>query len=217
MTRDPKRAAAPALRRGPGRPPNSDSEATKLRILDAAIESFGVGGFSATSSQTIARAAGVSAPTMYHHFVNKRQLYVAAFQHSVDIAWREYGEAAESAGGSLLDELMAVVEAAVGVMRRRPAMTMLAIRAAIDLGRGELDRTVPDGVSAAMARRAVTRGELTVHDMVYIRPLVEMVLWGVSVLGARGDVNWQQRCVTAIDLVVHGRLVQRPARRRRTG
>jgi AcrR family transcriptional regulator len=208
--------AATVARRGPGRPRNTDSEATKLRILDAAIESFGAGGFGGTSSQTIAAAAGVAAPTVYHHFANKRQLYVAAFQHSVDIAWRGYGEAAAATGTSFLDELVAVVHAAVGVMQRRPAMTMLAIRAALDLGRGDLDRTVPDGVLAAMAARAVARGELAVDDVVNVGPVVEVVLWGVSVVG-RGDTDLQQRCAEAIDLVLHGRLVQRPTRRRRTG
>ena len=200
--------AATVARRGPGRPRNTDSESTKLRILDAAIESFGAGGFSGTSSQTIAAAAGVSAPTVYHHFVNKRQLYVAAFQHSVDITWREYGEAATATGTSLLDELLAVVDAAVGMMQRQPAMTMLAIRAAIDLGRDVLDRAVPDGVLSAMELRAVARGELVVDDVVYVRPVVEMVLWGLSVLG-RGDTDLQQRCAEAVHLVLHGRLVQR--------
>ena len=211
----PSPAAQPA-RRGPGRPRNTDSEETKLRILDAAIESFGAGGFASTSSQTIGAVAGVTPATMYHHFVNKRQLYVAAFQHSVDIAWRGYGEAATATGTSFLDELVAVVDAAVRVMQRRPAMTMLAIRAAIDLGRGDLDRTIPDGVMAAMAARAVARGELAPDDVVYVRPVVEMMLWGVSVIG-RGDTNMQERCAEAIDLILHGRLVQRPTRRRRTG
>ena len=208
-------AATPA-RRGPGRPRNANSDETKLAILDAAIEAFGGAGFADTSSQTIARAAGVTPATVYHHFANKRSLYVAAFQHSVDTAWREYDAAAVAAGTSLLDELMAVVGAAGRVMERSPAMTMLAIRAAIDLGRGDLDRTVPDAVPAAMAQRAVARGELAVDDVVYVRPLVEMVLWGVSVVG-RGDVAHRQRCIAAIDLVLHGRLTQPPARRRRTG
>ena len=204
------------VRRGPGRPRNANSDETKLAILDAAIEAFGSGGFANSSSQTIARAAGVTPATVYHHFENKRSLYVAAFQHSVDTAWREYDLAAVATGTSLLDELMGVVAAAVRVMQRRPAMTMLAIRAAIDLGRGELDRTVPEAVSAGIAQRAVARGELAIDDVVYIRPLVEMVLWGVSVVG-RDGATAQQRCATAIDLVLHGRLTHPPARRRRTG
>lgn len=215
MQSDEPDDAAPA-RRGPGRPRNANSDETKVAILDAAIEAFGTGGFANTSSQTIARAAGVTPATVYHHFENKRSLYVAAFQHSVDSAWREYDAAAVAAGGSLLDELMAVVAAAVRVMQRRPAMTMLAIRAAIDLGRGELDRTVPDAVSTGIAQRAVTRGELAVDDVIYVRPLVEMVLWGVSVVGRDGGTA-QQRCATAIDLMLRGRLTHPPARRRRTG
>ncbi len=217
MTTQPDEAegAAPARRR-PGRPRNANSDETKLAILDAAIEAFGAAGFANTSSQTIARAAGVTPATVYHHFANKRSLYIAAFQHSVDTAWHEYDTAAVAVGGSLFDELMAVVDAAVRVMQRRPAMTLLAIRAAIDLDRADLDRTTPEAASAGIAQRAVARGELAVDDVVFVRPLVEMALWGVSVVG-RGDIVHQERCRTAIDLVLHGRLTQPPARRGRTG
>ena len=59
MTTEPVQpTTAMPPRRKPGRPRNTDSEATKLSILEAAIEAFGAGGFTATSSQTIARAAG---------------------------------------------------------------------------------------------------------------------------------------------------------------
>jgi AcrR family transcriptional regulator len=204
------------VRRGPGRPPNSSGELTKLRVLEAAIEAFGRGGFSATSSKTIASEAGVTPATVYHHFANKRQLYVAAFQHSIDIAWSEYDEVAANGGDALLDELTAVVRHAHHVIQGRPAMAMLAIRAAIDLGRDEVDRTIPDRVSAGMAQRAVARGELDVGDVRLVRPLVELVLWGVSVVG-RGDDEILQRCEDALDLLLHDRLVHRPARRRRTG
>jgi AcrR family transcriptional regulator len=206
--------AEDATPRRRGRPPNSDSEQTKLRVLEAAIDAFAADGFSGASSRVIAQGAGVSPATVYHHFVNKRQLYAAAFQHSVDIAWTEYGEAALS-GETLLDELMAVVRRAIRVMQERPSMVLLAIRAAIDLGR-DIDTTIPSGVSAAMAARAVARGELRPDDVPYIRPLLEMLLWGVSVVG-RDSRGVQRRCETALDLLVHQRLVQRPPRRRRTG
>ena len=173
-------------------------------------------GFASTSSQTIAAVAGVTPATMYHHFVNKRQLYVAAFQHSVDIAWRGYGEAATATGTSFLDELVAVVDAAVRVMQRRPAMTMLAIRGG-DRSRSRRSRSHHpgwgDGGDGGACRGA---GRAAPDDVVYVRPVVEMMLWGVSVIG-RGDTNMQERCAEAIDLILHGRLVQRPTRRRRTG
>ena len=73
------------------------------------------------------------------------------------------------------------------MMQRRPAMTMLAIRAAIDSVGQQLDRTIPDGVTSAMATRAVARGELAVEDVSTCAPVVEMVLWGVSVVGGRHE------------------------------
>ena len=179
-----------------------------MRILESAIDLFGAGGFADTFSTAIAGTAGVTTSTMYHHFTNKRRLYVAAFQRSVDVAWTAYGEAASSMGSSLFEELTAVVDAAAEMMQRRPTMAMLAIRAAIDLDHDEVDRTIPDEVIRTMTTRAVARGELENEDARRVDPLVKMVLWGVSVVGVRGDTDWQRECAETIGLALHNRLVQ---------
>jgi AcrR family transcriptional regulator len=53
------------------------SESTRTRILEAALQLFSTKGFSATSTKTIAQAAGVSEGLIFHHFGNKLQLLMA--------------------------------------------------------------------------------------------------------------------------------------------
>lgn len=47
---------------------------TRDRLLTAAIELFGSGGYESTSLRDIASAVGIKAPAIYHHFESKEQL-----------------------------------------------------------------------------------------------------------------------------------------------
>jgi len=193
-------------KRKPGRPRNTSSEDTKLRILEAAVDCFADGGFEATASITIADRAGVTPATIYHHFSNKRTLYIAAFQHSIDVAWREYAGVAEAAHASVVEEVMAVVRHACDIMRTRPAMTLLAIRAQIDVASSEIQIDAVAELFEAMVQRAVTRGELREEDGVLFAESVAMFLWGLSVVG-RHDDETRTRCADALERVLRNTLI----------
>ncbi len=197
--------AAPAKRK-PGRPRNTSSEDTKLRILEAAVDCFADGGFEGTASLTIAERAGVTPPTIYHHFSNKRTLYIAAFQHSIDVAWREYADVAEGAQPSVVDEIMAVVRRACEIMRDRPSMTLLAIRAQIDVASSEIQVDAVNELFSAMVSRATARGELREQDAVLFAESVAMFLWGLSVVG-RHDHETRLRCADALERLLRNTLI----------
>lgn len=57
---------------------------TRAKLLDAAIASLVELGFARTSTQEIARRAGVSRGAQLHHFPTKEALVVAAVEHLVD-------------------------------------------------------------------------------------------------------------------------------------
>ena len=69
-----KPAAAP---RAPGRPKDADKHAA---ILEAAKQLFVQHGFAGVSMDQIAAAAGVSKLTLYSHFGDKENLFIAAVQ-----------------------------------------------------------------------------------------------------------------------------------------
>jgi AcrR family transcriptional regulator len=194
------------VKRKPGRPRNTSSEDTKLRILEAAVDCFADGGFEGTASLTIAERAGVTPPTIYHHFSNKRTLYIAAFQHSIDVAWGQYADVARGAQPSVVDEVMAVVRRACEIMRDRPAMTLLAIRAQIDVASSEFNVDAVTELFTAMVDRATARGELREEDAVMFGESVAMFLWGLSVVG-RQDHETRIRCADALERVLRNTLI----------
>ncbi|OZE81868.1 TetR family transcriptional regulator [Rhodococcus sp. 15-649-1-2] len=57
---------------------------TQAKLLDAAIECLVELGFARTSTQEIARRAGVSRGAQLHHFPTKEALFTAAVGHLVD-------------------------------------------------------------------------------------------------------------------------------------
>jgi len=202
-------AVATTAKRKPGRPRNTSSEDTKLRILEAAVDCFADGGFEGTASFTIAERAGVTPATIYHHFSNKRTLYIAAFQHSIDVAWQQYAEVAEDAHPCVVDEVMAVVRRACEIMRTRPAMTLLAIRAQIDVASSEIHVDAVAELFGAMVARATARGELREEDALMFAEAVAMFLWGLSVVG-RHDDDTRTRCADALERVLRNTLITTP-------
>lgn len=66
---------------------------TRAKLLDAAIDSLVELGFAKTSTQEIARRAGVSRGAQLHHFPSKESLVIAAIEHLVDRRLSEILEA----------------------------------------------------------------------------------------------------------------------------
>lgn len=66
---------------------------TRAKLLDAAIDCLVELGFAKTSTQEIARRAGVSRGAQLHHFPSKESLVIAAVEHLVDRRLSEILEA----------------------------------------------------------------------------------------------------------------------------
>jgi len=73
------------------------SDATQLRILDAATEVFSARGFSAATMADIVEHSGASIGSIYHHFGGKKELFLAIYDRlSADVE-RRVAEAARDA------------------------------------------------------------------------------------------------------------------------
>jgi TetR/AcrR family transcriptional repressor of mexJK operon len=69
------------IRRGSGgRPTREEAEARDVRLLDVATRLFMERGFDGTSIDAVAEAAGVSKPTVYARYHDKRDLFVAVLR-----------------------------------------------------------------------------------------------------------------------------------------
>ncbi|MCP3394220.1 TetR/AcrR family transcriptional regulator [Bradyrhizobium sp. CCGB12] len=60
-----------------GRPPVRSDEETKRLVFDAARHAFAVEGYAATSTEALARSAGISTKTLYRLFPGKAALFEA--------------------------------------------------------------------------------------------------------------------------------------------
>ncbi|MBN2010000.1 TetR family transcriptional regulator [candidate division KSB1 bacterium] len=61
-----------------------DAEITRQQLLKSAVLVFGAKGYAATRMEDIADAANVTRGAIYHHFGNKKDLFVTLFKERVD-------------------------------------------------------------------------------------------------------------------------------------
>src|SRR5438309_11927972 len=84
----------------------------RTRILDAAMLVFRRQGFRRSSIEQAAEAAGLTRQALYHHFKSKEALFRAVIERLHENALPAEiaaAEAAEKAGGSLADVLIAEI------------------------------------------------------------------------------------------------------------
>ncbi|MDM7487214.1 TetR/AcrR family transcriptional regulator [Rhodococcus sp. CSLK01-03] len=78
---------------GTGRTQAERTAVTRAKLLDAAVDSLVELGYARTTTQVIAKRAGVSRGAQLHHFPTKESLVVAAVEHLVDKRLTEILEA----------------------------------------------------------------------------------------------------------------------------
>jgi AcrR family transcriptional regulator len=75
------------------------AEERRDAIVAAALHAFAEGGYAGTSTETIARAVGVSQPYLFQLFGTKRELFLAAVRHGFQRTRRVFHEAARRGPG----------------------------------------------------------------------------------------------------------------------
>jgi len=118
------------------RPVNADADATRQRMLEAAVELFAEGGLGGTSVRDVAGAAGVSLAMVHHYFGSKDDLYDACIDATYTELSAMKGELAwELASAAPLPELFsrAVVTSFRFAREHRTAVRLL-VRAAVSSG-----------------------------------------------------------------------------------
>ncbi|HSH27844.1 MAG TPA: TetR/AcrR family transcriptional regulator [Wenzhouxiangella sp.] len=68
------------------------------RLLEAAAATFSEGGYAASSIAAIARRAGLSKSTVFHHFPSKEALYLAVIREAVEDFGQRLDHALSAAG-----------------------------------------------------------------------------------------------------------------------
>ncbi|OFV87742.1 MAG: hypothetical protein A3J75_04770, partial [Acidobacteria bacterium RBG_16_68_9] len=115
-------------------PRGVDSEATQARITEAACRCFAEHGYSKTSNQEIARAAGLTTGALYHYFDSKADLFAAVHRHVQRVLLGIYQRAfAEET--TCVAQLSAGLEAALAITREQPKLAHFASTADLEIQR----------------------------------------------------------------------------------
>jgi len=85
-------APAPTHRRAAARLP---VEERRAEVVEAAIKAFAVGGYAGTSTEEIARLAGVSQPYLFRLFGSKQALFMAAVGRCFEHVREQFTDAAQ--------------------------------------------------------------------------------------------------------------------------
>jgi AcrR family transcriptional regulator len=87
---------------------------TRDQILDAAAHVMRTRGFARTTTKAIAAAAGYSEATLYKHFQDKSDLFLAVLHERLPSFWPFVDELAAAPGaGALRDRLAAIARSAI--------------------------------------------------------------------------------------------------------
>jgi AcrR family transcriptional regulator len=126
------------------------AEVRREEILEAAMKEFAYGGLHGSSTEAIARRAGISQPYLFRLFGTKKDLFVASSRRCFNRVLEAFQEAAEGkrgveakkAMGEAYDRLLADREMLLGQLQMYAACSDPDVRDAARAGFAELFRYV---------------------------------------------------------------------------
>ena len=163
-------------RGGGGRPTREEAEARDARLLDVATSLFMERGFDGTSIDAVAEAAGVSKPTVYARYRDKRDLFVAVLRGRIrkwlaPISAAAEAQASETSPKSIKTTLHELSRHMVAYTLAPEAGALQRILSAQAVQFPELAKLANEegwlrtvrGVSSIL-RQSAARGQITVDD-----------------------------------------------------
>jgi AcrR family transcriptional regulator len=157
---------APSKTRRRGAPAGSRGDATRERLLRAAVGLLEEGGYAAAPVTAIAARSGVAAGALYRHFPSKADLFVEVFR---TVAEQELAamRAASAAKGSVAEKLDAIVREFTSSTLSRPrlawALGYEPVDPLVDAERLAYRQTYREGL-AGLIRLGIANGELPAQD-----------------------------------------------------
>lgn len=128
------------------------SEATRGALLDAARRLFVEGGYAGTSTPAVCEAAGITRGALYHHFVDKRDLFHAVLARESAAVAAEIEKATSGKDLPPGEALLVGGDAYLSAMAAEGRTRLLLIEGPAVLGRDALEAL--DAVNAEASLRA---------------------------------------------------------------
>ncbi|MEU2667610.1 TetR/AcrR family transcriptional regulator [Streptomyces sp. NPDC007164] len=125
------------------------AEERRESVIRAAITEFARGGYSATSTEAIAKRVGVSQPYLFRLFPGKQAIFLAAVERCLTETRKVFAEAAEGLEGEAAVRAMAAAYQRLIVEDPDKLQLQMHAYAAVASADASGDREVGDAVRAA--------------------------------------------------------------------
>lgn len=214
-----KSSTTPASRRSAsrqGRPPGSDSEVTRKRIMDAAQLCFGEHGYKESSNRTIAEMAGVTTGTIYHYFENKRELFLAIHEETQkDIVERL--RSIVDAEMNLADSITAMLRIFMQLFIEKPNYHKFnAVVRTEALRNPEIAPARVDhewrSLYAILSQRGMKTGEIEKQNKRAMQTVLGALTLGLTQHAFEASLSDHKECLRGLELLFHGDLLLAPAK-----
>jgi AcrR family transcriptional regulator len=174
-----------------GRPPGSDGDETRQRILEAARSCFAAFGYAATTNRMIADRAGLTSSAVYHHFGQKHELMLAV-HHATEERYLSRLRAAVHEADGFDASLRAIFDVIHETVREDPEQVAFSMVAREEARRHEelaeiaRDRSTTD-LFHELVQRGVSEGAIAPGDAVEAQGAIAALATGLAISG--GDLG----------------------------
>jgi AcrR family transcriptional regulator len=184
-------AATPGNPRHTGR---LHADERRAEVIEAAIAAFAVGGYAGTSTEEVARLAGVSQPYLFRLFGSKQALFMAAVERAFGKVRTAFEDAARHPQpvGDYNPVLAAIGNRYAGLLQDR---TLLRLQ--LHAYAASSDPVIREFVAAQFARLIATVSALSGAPADQLRPFfADGMLMNVAAALelTEADAAWQRMC-----------------------
>lgn len=183
------------------RGPRLSADERRAEVVEAAVTAFASGGLAGTSTEDIARLAGVSQPYLFRLFGTKRDLFLAAVGKAFDRITDAFEEAARNPEpvpeGMDLDVRMTPVLWSMGAAYHRLVLDRSLLQLQLHAFAACDDPVIRDDTRSRFAALVARVSELSGAEPAALRGFfAEGMLVNVSVAMQLTDLDtaWQQMC-----------------------
>ncbi len=201
-----------------GRPRSVDSAETRNNLLDASRRIFARDGYGATTTRSIAEAAGVTTAAIYHYFPSKAELFAAVHHHVQTIVDGRFA-IAMGEPGTLADRFGRILDAASELNCRDPSLAGFIVAVPTEIQRHpELGRLLAPVRSCSIRFISRLVADAVANDEIVegvtasaVEDLLTAVISGLTVLSTlTEDPARHLAAVTALQRFLAGELVRPP-------
>ncbi len=200
-----------------GRPPDTSSEETRRRILDAARRCFASNGYEATSNRQLADSAGLTTGAIYHYFGSKQDLFAEAYAQVQEIVYERFERAMAAAPERFVDRVNAVLDQAHVLNKEDPSLAQFLVAVRTDVSRhADLNadpRFTPSNRVAFfgdLIELGVANGEIRAEDARTMFDVISAVMMGL-VSASSDNPDTHARAVAGFKALVSGTLIDHDA------